>query len=154
MFKGQSAIEYLMTYGWMLLVVAVVGGLIFTLASNQSLHEVTGFDGQQVVVENFGVNNDNQLSLQILNARRGTAEITNITVEGDEGLRYNDSGFGGDEANILELGSQDSAQVTIDGFNETESGQSFEVKVTFDRDSLTGLVSQGRITGMLTMLDE
>ena len=28
-FKGQSAIEYLMTYGWMLLVVAVTGAAIF-----------------------------------------------------------------------------------------------------------------------------
>lgn len=154
MFKGQSAIEYLMTYGWMLLVVAVVGGLIFTLASNQSLHEVSGFEGQQVVVENFGVSNSNQLSLQILNARRGTAEITNVTVEGSDGLKYNDSGFGGDDPNILELGSQDRAEVTVDGFNETESGESFDVEVTFNRDSLSGLVSQGRITGMLTMLDE
>lgn len=29
MSKGQSAIEYLMTYGWMLLVIAIVGGAIY-----------------------------------------------------------------------------------------------------------------------------
>jgi hypothetical protein len=27
--KGQSAIEYLMTYGWMFLVIAIVGGAIY-----------------------------------------------------------------------------------------------------------------------------
>lgn len=32
--KGQSAIEYLMTYGWMLLVVAIVGGAIITTVQN------------------------------------------------------------------------------------------------------------------------
>jgi len=28
--KGQSAIEFLMDYGWMLLVVAVIGAALFT----------------------------------------------------------------------------------------------------------------------------
>jgi len=35
MSKGQSAIEYLMTYGGMLLVVAIVGGAIITTVQDQ-----------------------------------------------------------------------------------------------------------------------
>lgn len=34
---GQSAIEYLMTYGWMLLVVAIVGGTIFSVVDGDLL---------------------------------------------------------------------------------------------------------------------
>jgi fucose permease len=39
--KGQSAIEYLMTYGWMLLVVAIVGGAVITTVQNNQ-NECTG----------------------------------------------------------------------------------------------------------------
>lgn len=41
--KAQSAIEYLMTYGWMLLVVAIAGGAVFSLVSNQGIESVSGF---------------------------------------------------------------------------------------------------------------
>ncbi len=35
--KGQAAIEFLMTYGWMLLVVLIVGALIFSFVDFGSL---------------------------------------------------------------------------------------------------------------------
>lgn len=35
--KGQAAIEFLMTYGWMLLVVLIVGALIFSFVNFSSL---------------------------------------------------------------------------------------------------------------------
>jgi len=143
-----------MTYGWMLLVVAIVGGLIITLASNQSIDQISGFEGQQIVVENFGVNSQEQLSLQVLNTRRGTAEISNVTVEGNNDVRFNDSDFAGSDPEILELGSQESAEVLVTGFNRTESGESFEVNIYFDRSGLTNLVSKGRISGTLRMVDE
>ena len=155
--KGQSAIEYLMTYGWMLLVVAIVGGLIFTLVQNQSLEEVTGFGGEEMQVENFGVSSDNNLSLQVLNARRGTVELKNVTVEGEDGMKYTDEGyFEGLKPvgeSFMELGSQESTEIVIPDFNDTESGQSFEVRLVYDKEGLTDLVSQGRITGTLSMLN-
>jgi len=154
--KGQSAIEYLMTYGWMLLVVAVIGGLLFSLVQDQNLESVTGFGGEEMQVENFGVSSDNNLSLQVLNARRGTVELTNVTVEGDEGMKYTDTEYmeglepSGDA--FLELGSQESREIVIPDFNNTDSGQSFEVRLTYNKEGLTNLVSQGRITGTLSML--
>jgi hypothetical protein len=155
--KGQSAIEYLMTYGWMLLVVAVIGGLIFSIVQDQSLEQVSGFEGEEMQVENFGVSSDNNLSLQVLNARRGTVELTNVTVEGENGMKYTDEAYmeglepTGDL--FVELGSQESMEIVIPDFNNTESGQSFEVKLVYDKEGLTSLVSQGRITGTLSMLN-
>ena len=155
--KGQSAIEYLMTYGWMLLVVAVIGGLIFNIVQNQSLQEVTGFEGDEMQVENFGVSSDNNLSLQVLNARRGTVELTNVTVEGEDGMKYTDEAYINDsepvDESFIEMGSQESMEIVIPDFNNTESGQSFEVKLVYDKEGLSNLVSQGRITGTLSMLN-
>jgi len=145
-FKGQSAIEYLMTYGWMLLVVAIVGGLIFTLAQDQDVEEVTGFDGQAVIVSDFGVDTNDRLTLEVLNARRGTAEIHNVTVEGDRSVRYNDTG--------MELGSQEYKSVSIDGFATNDTAQQYSVSIEFDRGDLTGLSSSGGFAGGVRMIDE
>ncbi len=146
MVKAQSAIEYLMTYGWMLLVVAIVGGLIFTLAQDQDVEEVTGFDGQAVIVSDFGVNTDDQLTLEVLNARRGTAEVHNVTVEGDRGLRFNDT--------EMELGSQEYKQVKVDGFATNDTAQQYSVVIDFDRGDLTGLESSGGFAGGVRMINE
>lgn len=155
--KGQSAIEYLMTYGWMLLVVAVIGGLIFNIVQDQSLQEVTGFGGEEMQVENFGVSSDNNLSLQVLNARRGTVELTNVTVEGADGMKYTDEAYMNSTEPIdeprIEIGSQESMEIVIPDFNNTESGQSFDVELIYDKEGLSNLVSQGRITGSLSMLN-
>lgn len=53
--KAQSAIEYITTYGWMLLVVALVGGLIYALASDQNLESesVEGLDDSDLVVDDY-----------------------------------------------------------------------------------------------------
>jgi hypothetical protein len=53
--KGQSAIEYLMTYGWMLLVVAIVGGAIFATVNGRCVADVSGFTGSDIMVEDIGI---------------------------------------------------------------------------------------------------
>ena len=154
MTKGQSAIEYLMTYGWMLLVVAIVGGLIFTLAQDQSVEEVTGWSGQDVILENFGITSGGNLSLQITNVRRGTAEIKNVTVEDSGGeIRFRDSNFteAEDDPDILELGSQSSAEVRLPNFSRNDTNQNFDVEIIFDRDGLTDQVASGGFVGGVRM---
>ncbi|EHK00905.1 hypothetical protein HRED_10622 [Candidatus Haloredivivus sp. G17] len=107
----------MMTYGWMLLVVTVIGGLIFSIVQDQSLEQVSGFEGEEMQVENFGVSSDNNLSLQVLNARRGTVELTNVTVEGEDGMKYTDTEYmeglepmGGP---VADIGSQESMEILI-----------------------------------------
>lgn len=153
--KGQSAIEYLMTYGWMLLVVAIIGGLIFTLAQDQDVEEVVGFAGQQVIVENFGVSDDGNLSLQLAHVRRGTAEISNVTVEQDDRVAYKDLNDGFENAEEsgepLELRSQESVEVQVPEFSRNDTAQRFDVSITYDNEGLTNLQSSGGIVGGLRM---
>ncbi|MFO7793887.1 MAG: hypothetical protein R6V35_02820 [Candidatus Nanohaloarchaea archaeon] len=154
MTKGQSAIEYLMTYGWMLLVVAIVGGLIFTLAQDQDVEEVTGWAGQSILLEDFGITSEGNLSLQITNARRGTAEVKNVTVEDPSGrLRFRDSNFSEaeDDPDVLELGSQESAEVRLPNFSRNDTGQDFDVEIIFDNEGLTDQVSSGGFVGGIRM---
>jgi len=143
-----------MTYGWMLLVVAIVGGLIFTLAQDQDVEEVTGWSGQPIILEDFGITSDGNLSLQITNVRRGTAEISNVTVEDSSGeVRFKDSDFieAEDPSEPLELGSQSSAEIRMPDFSRNDTAQRFDVEVVFDRDGLTNQVSRGGFVGGVRM---
>lgn len=55
--KGQAAIEFLMTYGWMLLVVLIVGALIFSFVDFGSLLpnkvEFSSVNIQPIVADSF-----------------------------------------------------------------------------------------------------
>jgi hypothetical protein len=76
--KGQSAIEYLMTYGWMLLVVAVVSGMVYTLADTGCREEVSSYVGQQPGIEQFGTGED-FMALSLRNPRTDNLEIDEIS---------------------------------------------------------------------------
>jgi len=73
--KGQSAIEYLMTYGWMLLVVAIVGGAIFATVQGQCTSSSTGF-GDNVEVDDFGVDGDGNMQLVLRNTGNDPVFLT------------------------------------------------------------------------------
>jgi hypothetical protein len=82
--KGQSAIEYLMTYGWMLLVVAIVGGAIFSLTQDQQLVESTGFNSDELAVENFGRDSSGNLDMALGNRGPDNIEITEVRVRNSD----------------------------------------------------------------------
>ncbi|MCH8519901.1 MAG: hypothetical protein LAT82_04055 [Nanoarchaeota archaeon] len=84
--KGQAAIEFLMTYGWMLLVVLIVGALIFSFVdfgnllpntvemSNNFRAEPTqtraiaeGADGNSSVLISFSYNGNERITLEASN---------------------------------------------------------------------------------------
>lgn len=86
--KGQSAIEYLTTYGWMLLVVAIVGGTIFSVIQGQGIQEVTGFSSGGIAVEQSGITPDNNLDLVMRNVEPEEITISRITVSNGQRESY------------------------------------------------------------------
>jgi hypothetical protein len=72
-------------------------------------------------------------------------------------MKYTDEAYMNDSEPVdepfIEMGSQESREIVIPDFNNTDSGQSFEVRLTYNKEGLTNLVSQGRITGTLSMLN-
>jgi len=90
--KGQSAIEYLMTYGWMLLVVAIIGGAIFSVVQGQNVESTSGFTGSDIQIEGFGLTSNDTFDLNLRNANSEPLEIKNITVsDGQDTLKWNGS---------------------------------------------------------------
>jgi len=85
--KAQSAIEYLFTYGWMLIAVSVIGGAIYSVASPECIDNTSGFAGQSVAIEDFGVDTDDNLDVVLRNNENQEVNVSRIILEDDDGER-------------------------------------------------------------------
>lgn len=81
---GQSATEYLMTYGWAILAIVVVAGVLWNMGlfgGGSCGNSVTGFAGTQVSVKDYALTNAGALTLNLRNAAGENVEITQIDVD-------------------------------------------------------------------------
>jgi hypothetical protein len=137
--KGQSAIEYLMTYGWMLLVIAIVGGLLFALFQDQELESQTveGFEGSDVSVEEATADNGSvQLSL---------SSYSSEDIESAEVCLNNDQ-FNESCSKEFSLARLNDETLTLDSFNDSNDTYTYDVTVSYETsdglpDSVEGTVN-------------
>lgn len=139
--KGQGALEYLMTYGWALLIIVVVGAALFALGifSPQTKSVCTGF--QYYTYSNQKMTTT-QYTLEVLNGNQDVT-VTNLSVEGTDLGTVTLSPTG-------TLGS--GKRVTISGANDPttkSSGDSYSysVSVTYNTPTISGLKDMATCTG-------
>lgn len=137
--KGQSAIEYLMTYGWMLLVVAIVGGAIFATVQGQCAKQSSGFTGEAVTVDSFAAT-DSNLQIVLRNGGSEQVNITDLAISSDGSTVDSNS-----TSMVLNVG--DTGKYVLSGISSAEACNSYDVDVTFDRGSITGATASGTISG-------
>ena len=146
MLTGQSAIEYLMTYGWMLLVVAVVGGAIFSVAQSESLESTSGFSGGDVQVDDFGVTSGDELELILRNADSNGVTVNSVNVsDGDSFTEW----IGSESISVTDTGSVSLANVT-----EGDGANSLDVTVNYDSGGLSDLQVEGSISGNMQIISD
>ncbi len=81
--KGQSATEYLMTYGWAILAIVVVAGVLWNMGlfgGGSCGNSATGFAGNQIWVKDFALTESGALTLNLKNAAGENLEISSIEV--------------------------------------------------------------------------
>jgi len=140
--KAQSAIEYLMTYGWMLLVVAVVGGAIFSMVGDQSIEAVQGFNSNEVSVNEFGMT-PSSLQMSI-----GAFGANNIRLKE---ARLHD---GSETVNISineGVSPGDNKVLNLPHFKSAENSDGVEIELIYDADNLENLSTRGTVTGGLEL---
>ena len=141
-FSGQSAIEYLMTYGWMLLVVAVVGGAVFSLAQGDSPETVSGFTGSDVQIDDFGVTENNNLQLELTDGSGQGSTVSAINITDEDTGKFVYKEFGNN--NAVDVGGE--TVFELPNISRSDSG-SLEVTVFYDTGGLTNLSVSGSISG-------
>lgn len=138
--KAQSAIEYLITYEWMLLAVAIVSGAIYSLVGFGCTDSTSGFQGQNIQVEDFGLTGSEELSLLLRNTDTEQVNITEIRITGDNGKR-NVTLDGSDGL----LNAADSEQYNFLAFEETQTCNELDVEIVYDLEPLPNQLSEGTI---------
>ena len=144
--SGQSAIEYLMTYGWMLLVVAVTGSAIFATAGDQNVESTAGFDGD-VQIDNFGVSNQDELGLEIRDGSGQGITVSRVNVSDPDTGQWIYKEFIGE--NSIGVGS--SKIFELPNVTRSDSGNELEVEVIYDSEGLSNLSEEGTVNGQLEL---
>lgn len=149
--KGQTALEYLMTYGWAIIIVVVVGAALWSMGvfnpSTFTGNTKSGF--QDLMIEDWAVKADGTVTMSVGYRESGTAiEIlgANIT-DADCGLSGTD--FTPNDQDSVGIAAGDTETVTFNysatdvssgddcdvemiiGYNDTESGIVHSTSGTF-----------------------
>ena len=130
-----------MTYGWMLLVVAVAGGTIFSVVGDQSIESSLGFTGGDIDVSNFGLSQNQALNFEIRNTASETIEIEQINLTDEEGKT---SSFNHE---VLEFPVAEEGTLSVPGLQTSDSTNTINADIRYSMGNLEGLETIGTITG-------
>ena len=152
--KGQGALEYLMTYGWALLVIVVVGAALFALGvlnpTTYTQKSCRGFNFFQYQDQQL---TPTKLTMQILNGAQ-PATITNVTVTGDStaGSDLGAVTVKNDQGTTITAISQ-GQKITVSGTNAPTTKQSgdpytYTISIKYDVTSgIAGNIDQATCSG-------
>ena len=79
--KGQSAVEYLTTYSWMLLAVGLAGAVLFQSVEQPCINTSSGFLGQNAEVTDYGITVQGNLTMTVMNNKQEKLNITGVALE-------------------------------------------------------------------------
>lgn len=117
--KGQSAIEYLTTYGWALLAIVIVGAVLSQMGVfNQCQQTTPQFSGQSAAVGTWAFTGTNQINFVVEAVNQ---EITDVGValdtNGDGTYDYSNSSA------VSSIAAGNSAEVILNTGSEFSSGE-------------------------------
>ncbi|OGI12120.1 hypothetical protein A3K64_02170 [Candidatus Micrarchaeota archaeon RBG_16_36_9] len=153
--KGQTAVEYLMTYGWAILIILIVAGVLayYGIFQPQGFLGPTarGF-GQVQVLNPWALTSGNVITMNVQNQVGGTITPTdiNVTITGSGGGNCASS-VTSTPANI-DSGSQGVITCTISGLTGLTTGEPYSASVTISYEYPVGgstFTSTGTLSGTI-----
>lgn len=141
--KGQSAIEYLTTYGWMLLVIAIVGGAIFTTVQNSSDIQQSEFSSDDLEVSNFALDSSGELQMEIESTPPEEVTIKEVEITGPDSDQETQTATNDSYSQLIEAGESQSVEFT--SVSEADSSNEFDVQIVYDAGELTNITANGTI---------
>jgi len=117
--KGQSAIEYLTTYGWALLAIVIVGAVLSQMGVfNQCQQTTPQFSGQSAAVGTWAFTGTNQLNFEVEAVNQDLSDVgVAIDVDDDGTYDYTNSSA------VSSIAAGSSAEVTLGTSSEFSSGE-------------------------------
>jgi hypothetical protein len=132
-----------MTYGWMLLVVALVGGAVFSFMQSQGIESASGFNTQDFNIRDFGITDEESLSMEIKDPL-GESRIDRITVsDGSSNVSY-----------IVRKDLSEEQIVNLPGIETASGTNNLNVNIIYSSGELKNLSEEGQVTGSLRIKDD
>jgi hypothetical protein len=136
--KGQSAIEYLTTYSWMLLAVSVAAGTTFSTVDRSCERSSFGFYSDNIDFQNFAVDQNDTLLMNLRNDAFEEIEIKNISVQRDEGVFRSRTA-----STVIPVGED--GTIGLPGYASFDGCSTFEVQIKYDRGPLSSQTISGEL---------
>lgn len=151
--KGQAAIEYLATYGWMLAAVAMVSGVIYSSTGASFCNsQVSGFSLYSAQVQDFGLTADRptlQLDIQNNDPQGYTQNLTRVVLQ-DRDEETSQRTLSLDRT--LQPGQ--SQVVEVSGVESSDACNTMDVTLVYDRgDVLPNQKARGSITASAEIVE-
>ena len=150
--KAQTAVEYLMTYGWAIRIVIIVGAALYALGifnpATYTQSTATGFQGFQIPSGGWQfVGSTGMLTLKTKNMAGSNIEITNVdaTYAGEAASNNTASG-------TFSPGTEYIILVDFAATASTGAAYSIPVSITYTNldSGLSGFTSTGTVTGTVS----
>lgn len=142
---GQSSVEYLTTYGWMIIAVAVLGSVVYTGMGPNCRLTVSGATGNfptaadigqysnQTVVMDIENPQDQQIDVNSINFSRNGTVLASVPVD-------------------KQINGEASEPVSTDRFSTSEGCNSFTASINYQTEGLENLESSFEISGLIKLL--
>lgn len=127
--KGQAALEYLTTYGWMLVAVSLVGGSIYSQIDRPCNFDTRKLDTEDIVVDKVGISDRDDLMFSFRSMSIDEIKIKQVKLKGNDTLYSNKTIRLSESPEPVELGNVE----------KTESCQDYEFTVVYDRNDVPGI---------------
>ncbi|MFO7793442.1 MAG: hypothetical protein R6V35_00505 [Candidatus Nanohaloarchaea archaeon] len=82
-------------------VISIVGGALFATTQETCTQTTSGFTGEDLVVENFDLNDQGQMQIELRNGAASTVELESITIYGQSEDLSESIGIG--QASVVEI---------------------------------------------------
>ena len=138
--KGQAAIEFLTTYGWMVVAVAVLGGTTYTTLSSGCELSVSGATGGFPQTSKIGQYANQTVVMEVENPQEKsvTVETINFSKDGDVVASVDVN---------KDINGKASKAVSTNRFKNTESCQTYSASINYSTESLSNLESTFKVSG-------
>jgi hypothetical protein len=148
--KAQSAMEYLMTYGWAILIVIIVAAALFALGvfnpATYTQSTATGFQNFQIPAGGWQFTSGGQLTIQLKNMAGANINITSVQAT-YAGSSQTNSTYSGT------IGPGSAYTYIVTGLSTAAAGSSYSVDVTIsytNLDTTLSFQSTGKVTGTVS----
>lgn len=142
--KAQSGIEYLITYGWMVIAIGVIGGGLYQFSGGDCDVEVEGLEGANLVAEDAAIDSDDHLSLAFRSSSNRQITVRQVEAGNSSIVQLRNM--------ILEPGETRAYEFA--NTNSSEDCATIDLEVTYDIGPVSSQKFYGQLRAPATLIDK